>query len=728
MAALAVVPVVLSVPPARAASELIRLEVASTRADAVTGGGALVRVSGNFDHLANVSANGADVTAAFRPQADGLYLGLVEGLALGPNAVTATTGRGLSATLTVTNHPISGPVFSGPHVEPFYCQTQEAGLGPPDDPATCSLARPMYQWFARSSVTKMFSELADPYSPYPPDTDTATTTEGRQVPFVVRMESWTINRGITRLGVLDDPAARGPNAPYATSSAWNRKVVFEWGPGCGVGYHQDVNSATDALNETWLGNGYMTGHSTLTTLGVHCNEVLSAETFMMIREHIAKRYGLPKFVIGHGNSGGAIQQHTTLSAYPGLEAGAVMGISFPDVVTSLKSPHDCHLLNAVYNADPARWVETKRQAVSGHRTSQNCNDYDSGLFLPLFVPTTGCDPVVLPETIYNPVTNPAGVRCTVADQLINVLGPDPRGPAPDELAPGHRGYARVPVDNVGVQYGMRALSGGVISVREFLDLNRSVGGIDLDGNIVPERTRMAGDLAETLYRTSRVSGRAAINEAPIIDDNLYMDLVPGFSIHDHVRPYMMRARLDRNFGSHASQAIWNGAAADTACCTSPGVMPAGVDVMDAWLTAVQADDPAKPLAQRVADNRPASAADRCTGPHGIGIDDRASYDDPGICDTVFHAQSSTRMAAGGPLDESIIKCQLKSPDPADFGAVAFTPDEWVELGQIFAEGVCDWSKPAVGQVPARTWVTFGDSTLIPGGTDMGPPPVAEAVS
>ena len=33
---------------------------------------------------------------------------------------------------------------------------------------------------------------------------------GRVVPFVVRVESSTINRGITRVAVLDDPASRGP--------------------------------------------------------------------------------------------------------------------------------------------------------------------------------------------------------------------------------------------------------------------------------------------------------------------------------------------------------------------------------------------------------------------------------------------------------------------------------------------------------------------------------------
>jgi hypothetical protein len=34
------------------------------------------------------------------------------------------------------------------------------------------------------------------------------------------------------------------------------------------------------------------------------------------------------------------------------------------------------------------------------------------------------------------------------------------------------------------------------------------------------------------------------------------------------------------------------------------------------------------------------------------------------------------------------------------------------LGTIFAGGVCDWSKPGVGQVPnTSTWLSFGPSPV-----------------
>jgi hypothetical protein len=37
------------------------------------------------------------------------------------------------------NHPITGPIVSGPHLKPFICTTKESGLGEPLD-ENCSAA------------------------------------------------------------------------------------------------------------------------------------------------------------------------------------------------------------------------------------------------------------------------------------------------------------------------------------------------------------------------------------------------------------------------------------------------------------------------------------------------------------------------------------------------------------------------------------------------------------
>ena len=76
--------------------------------------------------------------------------------------------------------------------------------------------------------------------------------------------------------------------------------------------------------------------------------------------------------------------------------------------------------------------------------------------------------------------------------------------------------------------------------------------------------------------------------------------------------------------------------------------------------------------------------------------------------------------AGGPLAENILKCQLKPLDPSDYPAVP-SPAQLARLAAVFPTGVCDWSKPGVGQQEAISPLTF---TAGPGGVPLPPPPVA----
>ena len=73
------------------------------------------------------------------------------------------------------------------------------------------------------------------------------------------------------------------------------------------------------------------------------------------------------------------------------------------------------------------------------------------------------------ELRYDPVTNPGGARCTVQDSAVNLLG----------SRPGHR-LRPPPGRQHRVQYGLRALQAGLITVADFLDVNRQVGGFDID--------------------------------------------------------------------------------------------------------------------------------------------------------------------------------------------------------------------------------------------------------
>ncbi len=81
--------------------------------------------------------------------------------------------------------------------------------------------------------------------------------------------------------------------------------------------------------------------------------------------------------------------------------------------------------------------------------------------------------------------------------------------------------------------------------------------------------------------------------------------------------------------------------------------------------------------------------------------------------------SSPRQVAGGPLAENILKCQLKPLNTADYTPVTFTAAQLARLHATFPDGVCDWSKPGVGQQDAVSPLTFADG---PGGQPLPPAP------
>jgi hypothetical protein len=118
--------------PAAANHDDTEVSVLSSRADQVSGGDALLRVDGprrDLDEL-RVLHDGEDVTDAFETE-DGALVGLVDGLALGKNRITVRRDRRTVAQRRLVNHPIEGPIFSGPHQVPFVCKTIQAGLGEP---------------------------------------------------------------------------------------------------------------------------------------------------------------------------------------------------------------------------------------------------------------------------------------------------------------------------------------------------------------------------------------------------------------------------------------------------------------------------------------------------------------------------------------------------------------------------------------------------------------------
>jgi hypothetical protein len=100
----------------------------------------------------------------------------------------------------------------------------------------------------------------------------------------------------------------------------------------------------------------------------------------------------------------------------------------------------------------------------------------------------------------------------------------------------------------------------------------------------------------------------------------------------------------------------------------------------------------------------------------LRIDVPENFDSPqsvGPCGFLLPVTSTPRMVAGMPQSDDIVKCQLKPVDPNDYSA-ALTEPQLAQVRSIFPQGVCDFSKPAAGDVAkSMIWPSLGGSTLLP---------------
>lgn len=690
---------------AQPANDVVRVVVLSNRADLVSGGDALVEIvlpAGADPNALEVDVNGRSVADAFavRPALDGRLVGYVEGLAHGTNVLTARLPDGRGARITITNHPRGGPIFSGPQIEPWVCTTEENGLGPAED-EDCN-APTIYQVSYKDALTGRFADY-DPDNP-PPDSRiaTATTDEGETVPYIVRTERGTLDRGIYDIAVLFDP--NEPWEPWAPQRGWNGKLSFLFGSACNPGHSQA--DAVDARNDMMLSRGFAVGASSVNVFGNVCNFHIAAEALMMIKERLVEGYGEVRYTIGNGCSGGSEAQNSIAENYPGLLDGILPTCTFADAWTpAIYDKFDCPLFTRYFTqTSPHLWGDARdRQAVLGGNFNESiCAEQEA--FAPaVWDPTTGCG---LPaEQTYDPQSNPTGTRCTLQDYHATVLGRRPSD-----------GFANGINDHVGRQWGLAALQAGQISTAQFVDLNEKLGGFDLDFQWQAERTK--GDLPgiERMYRTGQLTYGQNLDRVASIDvrtDDTY-------DFHSNIHRYILRARMVRSLGHHDTQVFWFETQPGPFGIPSPAMATRSFEVLDEWLAAVEADTTDDPLEVKLVRNKPEAARDGCfTGGQ--------RNDQDAVCNAAHSDNLMPRIVAGEPLTADVLKCQLKPLNPADYRKfnIEFTGAEWERLQAAFPDGVCDYSRPSVGHqapVAGAAWLTLQDG---PGGRPLGPPPASQ---
>jgi hypothetical protein len=781
------------------ASGQFEIRTLSNRADLISGGDALVEVgvpqTVPLQHV-RLFLNGHDVTASFRTNAATRVMrGVLTGLVVGRNEFLAdSNGQGKGrprATLTITNHPIGGPVLLGSQTQPWICATPTGSAAVGNTPATnasgltttaidaqCNIATEFHLFYrTKTPAGTCAFVLPDPsptttaptpanscFQPYvpgstPPDAVASTTTSnGVTLPYIVRVERGTLNRGIYDIAVLFDPSK--PWTALAPQPQWNGKLLYTFGASTGqprLQFRSEQNWVIGAISGTTddsaLRLGFMVADNSMTDSLYNSNRVLVAETVMMMKEHIVDTYGEVAYTMGNGCSGGSIQQNTVSSIFPGLLDGIQPACDYPDSISTGMEVTDCVLLVNFYAGPDWQALMTaggfttaqanaKKTAINGHISQVSCQSWNNsfgfnnkpGNFVRLLVldQNTGAIGVIpgeqprnnclLPAAlVYDPVTNPNGTRCGDPDLATAVWGTTANENAPGSVR------ARQTGDNVGIQYGLGALVSGAITAEEFVTLNEKIGGFDADSNRRAARSSADLPALDIAYRAGILSSGKNLGKLPIIDSRGWDET----GIHYIWRSFSERARIDaENHGDHGNQVMWRygtgllpGTPAQIAAVTIKSFL-----TMDTWLSALNASAPKHTLNsvrthEQVVAAKPAGAVDFCflTGDTNF----TTPVTDMALCDADprLAKHASPRQVAGGPLAENILKCELKPLSRVDYAPGTFSDAQWARLNAAFPGGVCDWTKPGVGQQRAQSPLTFVNG---PGGVRLPPAPDEES--
>ncbi|MDO9522002.1 MAG: DUF6351 family protein [Pseudohongiella sp.] len=667
---------------------------------------------GSFAILTEADAN-ADTNPDIR-----IMRTLIHGLQPGANTLTASL-HGSETQITLVNYPISGPVISGQQQTPYVCLSALAPdsrgnarrfaigngefLDTADQREDCSLPTRV-DYVYRSGASENFLPLRNP-SQLPSDVISTQTSEGIEVPFIVRLETGTINRAIYQVAILHNPQNGEPSAARPSES-WNGRLVYSYGGGCEAGYFQG-NTTGGVLRESMLAQGYAIASSTLNVNAQGgCNDVLSAETTMMVKEHFTEQYGVPIHTIGTGGSGGAMQQLLIAGAYPGILDGLLISMTFPDAVTYFTDSQECSGPWRRYANDPDNALDEETRALIGGWPNWYLCDQSLGL-RPDRISPFGCSGEIPAMMHYHPQTNPGGARCSIYDGMRNIFG--------EKLYSSinaTRPFAPSPHDNVGVQYGLMAMNQGLIDKSLFLDINEKFGGWDIDFQPTSARTEADADAIRIAYDTGRITnGTAGLSRVPIIDDRPYLDHEGNF--HASIYSFVTRARLERDNG-HADNYVIRRHA------SSLSLADENLTLMNRWLDAIKADSSNRPLLERIVAARPADLADDCFDENGERIVEPAVFDLTSVltktqgeqsrCNALYPPHAGLRLVAGAPLTNDIMKCSLKPIDYDDY-RVEFTNQEKQRLETIFPQGVCDWEQPGQHQNSNQTWLSFGPSPV-----------------
>ena len=409
---------------------------------------------------------------------------------------------------------------------------------------------------------------------------------------------------------------------------------------------------TTVEDPTMLTEGYAVATATFNTFQVQCNDVLSAETVMMVKERFIEEFGVPVHTIGEGAREARSSSTSSCRTIRACSTPRSPSCRSP---TRSRSPREsptvaCSTIYATRAG--SAFTPEQRAAINGHAVAATCDFWDNS-FLVRHQPDRRMRPGHPEVTDLRPgATKRNGIRCTLQDGNVNQFGRDPK-----------TGFARRPLDNVGVQYGLKALNTKKISVDQFLA--RQPGSRRLRHRRSPPATTRGGrsDRAAGLLRGwPGIDGCRRSTQGP---DHRRQHLHgPAGDIHDRFRAFSLRDRLTGGDTKDAKDAlapnfqIWTRGTPGTTLneaigniTTGGGLGPEVVDVLNGWLDRLDRDRSGASRENQLAKSRPAEAVDNCIDATGKRISGVGIYQRPGPCTTPYPLHDDPRTAAGAPAFE-----------------------------------------------------------------------------
>ena len=590
------------------------------------------------------------------------------------------------------------------------------------------------QYFVKDDELKGFRKVED------------KSLISKDVSKLIRVETGTINRFIY---VLALPVSKADEPEYFDTGKWNKRLMYRFKGGVGIGHKQGHVGISKLLyeHEEQLEQGYAVAFSTGTQTSNHYDIWLSEDTALRVKKQFSSRYGEPLYTVGIGGSGGAIQQYLLSQNHPGIIDAAIPLYSYPDMVTQVSYALDCELMEYYFDvtSDQDKWQHwPNRSLVEGNNALQDFdNRYGN---LQGIAGILNGDFTLLPDGASQctngwrgpaqHINNPYffSKYHQVSRETLLQVDWSHWGNLSHYYGTSNDGFGKRFWDNQGVQYGLQSLLGENLSIKEFLELNKYIGGwkspVDMENErfwhisgddslkrlslwgqhnmthggqkALAKRSEGSLDAIDAAYQSGLVY--LGMSDLPIIDMRHYLD--HKLDMHHSLSSFTSRKRIQNAMGHSEHQLIWMMEKDDTLSrrdlVRSLPINDALL-VLDQWLINLK-EHPEK----GVVGNRPVAANDRCydTDLNVIDSGERTWDGDwndkaAGQCQERFPHYSHSRLMAGDNIFTDTLKCQRIPVGQAIrkgiYGEVDMRPYK-KELERIFPSGVCQFNKEPNTQV------------------------------